>query len=220
MALSINTSATGGGSFEIIPIVKYDCRSGRMFKRDRANGENVQTDITKSFKAVFDFENVEVGPINFNTGTAPDFHVVRLGETIPTPPSPDHKQGVRLLIQLSKELGGDVRELASTARAFLGGVDSLHNEYLAGAKANPGKLPVVSLEDSIPITTGEGAKKSTNYSPSFKIVGWIPRPATLVWSPKSPARPAAAAPATPPATGSQRVQNGLEEALADDDDFG
>lgn len=219
MALGINTTSTGG-SAEILPILKFDCRSGRMFKRDRVNGENTQTDITKNFKAVVDFENVEVGYINFDTGGAPDFQVVRLGEQMPTPASPGHKQGVRLLVQLSKELGGDLREMASTAKAFLAGVDALHNDYLQGSKSNPGKLPVVTLEDCVPITTGEGSKKSTNYSPKFSIAGWIARPATLVWSPKTVLKPSAPS-ATPPATGSQRVQpNGLEEALADDDAFG
>ena len=72
MALGFNLeSNSGGGNF--LPICKFDARSGRMFRRDRDNGENVDVDITKTFKAVIDFENLEVGFINFNTGGAPHF---------------------------------------------------------------------------------------------------------------------------------------------------
>ena len=47
-----------GGSF--LPIVKYDARAGRVARVDRDNGESTATDITNSFKAVFDFNIFEV----------------------------------------------------------------------------------------------------------------------------------------------------------------
>ena len=62
-----------GGSF--LPIIKYDSRSGRLSRRDRENGENSDVDITRNFKAIFDFENVEIGFINFNTGEIGRAHV-------------------------------------------------------------------------------------------------------------------------------------------------
>ena len=58
MALGFSFGGGDGGN-DIIPIVKFDCRAGRMFRRDRVNGEYVQVDVTKGFKAVVDFENVE-----------------------------------------------------------------------------------------------------------------------------------------------------------------
>jgi hypothetical protein len=66
------------GSF--LPIIKYDARSGRISRRDRENGETNEVDVTKNFKAIFDFENVEIGWINFNTGGAPDFKMSRYAD--------------------------------------------------------------------------------------------------------------------------------------------
>ena len=220
MALGFNFES-GDGS-DIIPIIKFDAKAGRMFRRDRVNGENEQIDITKSFKAIFDFENIETGTINFNTGSAPDFAVARIGEQIPPAPTLDHRPGARILVKLSKDNGGDVRELASTAKAFLRGLNALHDAYLAGSAANKGKLPVVQLEDTTPITSGEGARKSTNYSPVFKIVSWVERPEDLLYVPKS--RNAAQSSAgAPPSTGSTKVSapgDDFVPGFDDDADFG
>jgi hypothetical protein len=218
MALGFNFGGGGGSADDIVPIVKFDCRSGRMFRIDRANGENHQTDLTRSFKAIFDFENVETGWIAFTAGTAPSFNVVKYGSPVPAQPSADHKPGVRLLVKLSKDAGGDVRELASTAKAFLRGLDDLHTAYEAGVVENPGKLPVVELADTVAITTGEGARKSTNYAPVFKIVSWVARPADFVWRPKAQsAAPVPAPLSAPPSTGSVRA---TAPAALSDDDFG
>ena len=207
----------GGDGGDIIPIIKFDARAGRMFRRDRINGENEQIDITQDFKAIFDFENVETGTINFDTGSAPDFSVARYGDKVPAAPTDKHKPGVRILVKLGKDSGGDVRELASTARVFLSGIDRLHNDYLAAVKNNAGKLPIVALTSSLPITTGEGARKSTNYSPVFEIVGWATRPADLAYVPRASSAGGSASPvATPPATGSTRVS----APASSDDDFG
>ncbi len=229
MALGFNYSS-GEGSGEIMAIVKYDARSGRMSRRDYENNENTLVDITRSFKAVFDLENIEVGTINFSTGGAPSFAVGRYGGAIPAVPDALHKPGFRIVIKLGKDCGGDIREFASTAKACMRGVDDLHTAYMEGVKANPGKLPVVILKDTVPVTTGEGQKKSTNYSPIFEIVSWVARPADLVFSPKAPlaAQAQAAAPVqsnSPPSTGSTRVAPPPAAAPAasthdDSEDFG
>ena len=74
---STETSA-GGGDFT--PVCKYDARSGRLFRIDRVNtGNGFQSepvDITSIFKAVVDFENMQVGWIDFPTGSAPSFVLV------------------------------------------------------------------------------------------------------------------------------------------------
>lgn len=218
MALGLDLSSPESG--EIIPIVKFDAKAGRMFRRDRVNGENDIVDITRSFKAVFDFENIEVGTINFDTGSAPDFAVARIGEPAPARPSDKHRPGARVLVKLAKDCGGDIRELASTAKAFLNGLNAAHDAYLAGVKDNPGKLPVVALKDTTPITTGEGAKKSTNYAPLFEIVSWVDRPADLVYVPKlRSVRPEAqAATSAPPSTGSSRVSAPSDDYVPGFDD--
>jgi hypothetical protein len=38
----------------------------------------------------------------------------------------------------------------------------------------------VVLKTTMPITSGSGEKKSTNYQPVFEISGWAPRPVDLV----------------------------------------
>jgi hypothetical protein len=213
MALGLNTSSSAGGDF--LPIAKFDCRAGRMFRRDREGGENIDVDITKTFKAVIDFENLEVGWIDFDTGGAPSFALGPLGEK-PEKPSEKHKDGVRFVVKLAKECGGDVREMASTAKAFLRGLDELHDAYEVGVQKNPGKLPVVVLKDTVAVTTGEGARKSTNYSPVFEITAWVARPADLKPQTRSPAP--APARASAPSTGSTKVS--APQAAFDEEDFG
>lgn len=217
MALGFSFGGGGDGG-EIIPIVKYDARAGRISRRDRVNGEYETVDITNDFKAVMDFENVEVGYINFDTGSAPDFVVVPLGSAMPDRPSDKHRQGVRMLMKLGSNCGGDVREMASTAISFLGSMDSLHNAYLAGAKENPGKLPVVVLKGVTTVVSNGGGQKSTNYAPNWAISGWAPRPSDLVARPRGGSEANASAPVSsgPPQTGSTKVA----PPAADDEDFG
>lgn len=219
----------GGGGGNFLPVVKYDARAGRMFRVDKGADGSESIDITKAFKAVFDFENVEVGWIRFGAGAAPDFQLVPLGTQLPAKPSEEHRQGVRMVVRLSKECGGDVREIAGTSAAFLGGLEKLHDEYLKGLAANPGKLPAIVLADTRAVESGSGAKKSTNYAPVFEIKGWVARPADLVASPRGSSAPATAQPAqaqaapqktTPPVTGSTKVSAPAAAATAGEDDFG
>ena len=217
MALGVSyESSTGGGDF--LPVVKYNAKAGRWARVDREDGSNYEVDITRSFKAVFDLENVEVGHISFVAGQAPDFSLVPFGDRVPPPPTSNHKGGVRLLIKLASEAGGDIRELASVAKAFLAGIDKLHDAYLEGVKENPDKLPVVIMSDTLPIVSEGKGQKSTNYSPVFEIEKWVSRPSDLVASPRGPSTPKAEAPArsAPPSTGSTRAS----APSNDDDDFG
>jgi hypothetical protein len=212
-----STAPSTGGDFT--PIIKYDARAGRVFRVDRVQGADgftgEQVDITQLFRAVFDLENVEVGWMQFVAGSAPSMALIPLaalhaGQPYPAQPSPNHKQGVRMLLKLAKNCGGDkpVREIAGVSKAFLGAIEQLFLTYLDEREKNKdpqGKyqLPVVSLLKTEPVTTGSGAQKSTNYRPTWKIDGWVPRPEDLIHM----AAPAAA-PATPgaaPATGSTAV---------------
>jgi hypothetical protein len=206
MAFGINLDSVSGN---ITPIVKYDARAGRMQRVDREDGISTPHDITNNFRAVFDLENVEYGWLAFSA-SGPDFELVRLGEALPAKPSENHRQGVRLRLKLASDCGGDVRELATVARVALRGLDELHTRYEAEKANHPGELPIVTLAKTIPVTSGSGAQKSTNYQPVFEIVGWAPRPADL--QPKA-APSAASGPANggfkqldaPPATGATKV---------------
>lgn len=230
MALGLNYNSGGGDSGDIIPFVKYDARAGRFFRNDRTevNGaySNNAVDITNSFKAVIDMENIEVGYLLFAAGSAPAFMLVKLGDPMPHKPADGKwKQGARLMMKLHSSCGGDVRETSSNAAAFLKGVDDLHTDYEAQKAANPGKLPIVGLKTTVPITSGSGDKKSTNYQPVFEIVGWAPRPADLVHVAKGASQAPqtsspSTAPSSAPSTGSTQVgapaAKQLETAGADD----
>lgn len=225
-----STEASGGGDF--LPIIKYDARAGRMFRLDRMNdgsGWNTEAvDITHNFKALADFENVETGWINFATGGAPDFRMVRIGDAIPQRPTDQHKNGIRFMLKLTQECGGEkrVREVAGVAKAFLAGIEAVYLDYQAQKGENAGKLPVIAMEGSTPIKSGTGDKQSTNYQPKFKIVSWAPR-GDLVFQPKNGGTTTSASSekaATPPSTGStiasppiQPAQRAAETAMAEDD---
>ena len=178
MSLGLNTGSADG---DYAPIVKIDARAGRVFRVDRSQAsggewvtENV--DITQNFQAIWDMENIQVGWALFAAGIAPSFSLVALGDPLPPKPSDQHKQVFRLLVKLGKSAGGDVRELASQAKAVIGSVDALHTAYEAGLKDNPGKLPVVSMTGSTPIKSSGSGMTSVNYAPVFEIIGWQPRP--------------------------------------------
>jgi hypothetical protein len=174
-----STESSAGGDFT--PIVKYDARAGRLFRVDRIDTgsgfENDPVDITSNFKAIMDFENIEVGWIDFPAGSAPSFAIVPMGSMLPAKPSAKHKNGIRFLLKLAKDCGGDkpIRELAQTSKAFLNGIEAVYTAYLAEKGSNPGKLPVIVMEKTTPVKSGSGAQQSTNYHPTFKIAGWAPR---------------------------------------------
>lgn len=227
MAIGINYESSEGGDF--LGFIKFNAKAGRITRRDRENGENIDVDITRNFKAVMDVENLETGWIDFDTGGAPSMAMSRWDKPSPARPSDKHRNGVRLVLKLSKESGGDVRELASHAKSFLRGVDKLHDDYLEGVKSNPGKLPVVVMSDTIAVVTGEGAKRSTNYAPVFEIVSWVKRPDDLVYKGRETAVASHNDDAddevpsrTPPATGSSKAAPPARKPapVSDDEDFG
>jgi hypothetical protein len=224
MALGVNYEQGAGGE-DFLPVVKYNAKAGRWLRVDRSDDGKTydDVDITKTFKAVFDFEYVQTGHISFASGKAPDFAVATIGERVPGPPTENHKPGIRILVKLGKDCGGDVRELASVAKAFIRGMDQLHDDYLAGVKANPGKLPVVVMSDTTAIVSEGKQQKSTNYVPVFEIVSWVPRPVDLVNSPRAAstvaAAPAASSGGSPPSTGSTRAAPPANK-VEDEDEFG
>ncbi len=187
MALGLSTASGGNG--DIIPHVKYDARAGRLARPDRkeVGGQFVSesVDITQTFRAVMDLDNLEVGWFHFAAGVAPISVLVPIGQPMPPKPTPDFKQGLRVMLKLDGNCGGDVREMTGASGAFVRGFDALHDAYLADKAANPGKLPVVRLASAEPVKSGSGARTSTNYEPHFVIEGWAPRPVDLVFVSKA-----------------------------------
>lgn len=210
MALGLQTESGGG---EYTPVAKYDARAGRMFKIERAqdsagNWQTNNVEITTGFQAIMDMENIQVGWILFASGIAPQFTLVPLGDPLPQKPSENHKQGFRLMMKLGKSSGGDVREFASCAKAVIGAIDALHDEFSRGRAANPGKLPVVSLTGTVPVVSQGKGQSSTNYAPVFVIKSWIERPPELSAEQKAPQQ---AAPVQQPAAQPQPAMADAEE---------
>lgn len=180
MALGLPQS--GGG--DRVPIIKYDARAGRLFRVDRSQNAAGQYDsetveITPNFQAVFDMAGIELGWLSFPRNAAPDIVVATYGNPLPPRPSLQHRTGFRVHMLLGKSCGGDVREMASNAQASIAGMDVLHDAYLSGVKANPGKLPVVKLGRTKAIVSQGKDASSTNYEPGWEIVAWVDRPDKL-----------------------------------------
>lgn len=224
MALSIPMGGGGGEGGQYLPLVKYDARAGRMYRVVRELGVDGwmshATDITTKFSAVMDLENLEIGWMHFAAGSAPDLRLVPNGKDAGPAPSEHHKLGVRIILKLSKDAGGDVRELTTSAKTAVGAISALHDQYLAGLSANPGKLPVVKMVGTKAVTTGQGTRKSTNYAPEFTIASWVARPADLQHTPRSSSAPAPAAPPAPASTGSRVVPPPAPKQMAEAEDFG
>ena len=138
-----------------------------------------------------------------------------IGKEFPDRPSDKHKHGVRLMIKLAKDCSGDkpIREMAGTSKAFLSGVEAVYTQYLAEKDNHPGKLPVIVLEKTTPVRSGTGERSSTNYQPTFKIVGWAPRGDLGGRGCTSPD-------GSPPATGSTQVDAPKADETVSADDFG
>src|SRR5689334_13193488 len=131
MALGLNTGSTGGGDF--LPLITWDARAGRMFRRDRTQGPNgwetQSVDITMDRpRFAIDMGGISVGFIAF-LPTGPDFHLAPLGSPLPTKPTKDHKPGFRVRVA-GKALGG-VREFSASAKSVLSSVDDLHSKFEA-----------------------------------------------------------------------------------------
>ena len=210
-AFGFSTEPVSSGDFT--PILKYDARAGRLFRIDRINNgqgfDSVPKDITMTFRALADFENLETGWIDFQAGTAPSFVLIRLDDLdnkramFPVKPGPTHKSGIRFMVKLMKDIAGDsqVREIAGTARTFLTGVEEVYTQYKAERLQHPGELPVLAIEDTIPIKSGTGERSSTNYQPKFKIIGWAPRGDLKPMPRGASVAPSANGHDTPPNTG-------------------
>ncbi len=209
MAFMSNTS--NGGEFTVY--VKYNAKAGRFYtKKDEPDAEEFEvTNMT----AIFDMDNIQTGWFLFAPGVAPVKHMdPSLSEPAPSP-GEGFKRGFQLNLFSEKNLLG-LREFSSTAGAVIDAMNDLHDAWLAGKDANPGKVPVVRCAGVDPVTNKHG----TNYKPRFEIVKWADRPAELAGAVKAAAAPAPAAPppaASAPAQHTPPPAKAPEPAMADDD---
>ena len=193
MALGFNTESKSSG--DIIPIVKFDAKSGDLIAQDRvqtASGEwdKEQREMALPCKFAADMAEMEVGWLSFQSG-APDFRMVKVGEPMPPKPEGDFKNAFRVRIA-SKELG--LREFSHSAKTVIRAMDTLHNQYEAEKGNNPGKIPVVEISgtETVKINTPQGELRFK--VPQWSISGWTDKPEMFNKTASAP-EPVAAEPA-------------------------
>jgi hypothetical protein len=171
--------ALGKRKDQYLPLLKYDARTGVFALADRVqvDGEwqTKQTDVTDNFRATLDLVNLQVGWISFPKDGPPEVKLVPVGQDIGECPGKGWKQGLRLVVKMAPALGGDVRELMSTALALWTAVDILHDEFCTAAADHVRELPVVVVSETRENKTTSG----TTHTPVFEIAEWVPRPSDL-----------------------------------------
>lgn len=163
----------GGGSASA---VKYDAKA-RVIKVGSEQGDAEHE--VGDFAGIFDFPNVQVGWLCFNPfddgNLVPKSEIDAGKARFPKRPGDGYRSGFRVMVKLSKPLGGEVKEFMSSAMVTCQAVDDLHDLYLAAPESAQGKLPVVRISGTEAIKTQHG----TNYKPRFAISSWVDRPEDL-----------------------------------------
>ena len=199
----------GSGGGDRMPLIKYSAMDGSFRTSDRVNegGEwrSVDEEIALPTQMVMDFDNIEVGWIRYNP--KPDFIMVKSGQPRPEQPDekdaegkPAYKWGFR--VQLGNPNVG-LRELSTSSKNVYDAMLALYKAWEAGKAANAGMMPVIEI-------TGTTRTEAGWRVPNWSIVKWVPAPGFMTGAPTEPAAeqavpaatPAPAAPAQPPAGGS------------------
>jgi hypothetical protein len=163
-------------------IFKYDARAGRGFRMDYNpdTREKVPVDITSPPpRFAIDFGSIEVG-YGYFSPTGPDLRVVPEGQPLPPQPADKDDKGRRMFrpvfrVKLFGKILDGLREWSSSANVVLEAVDDLYQKFRAAPEAQGGKIPIVELTKTIPLTLGKGQRQTTVYTPCFVIVGWTDR---------------------------------------------
>ena len=192
MALNLSSGTSSRG--DILPIFKWDARSGDMIAVNRdpqsdGTWEKTEVEVTWPLRCVVDLGNIEIGWVFFNP--APDFVMAKAGELRPAKPSSDYKEAVRMRL-FSKEYG--LREFAHSAKSVCRAMDALHDVFCADRASHPGKMPVIEItgSDTVKVKTPEGELKFK--TPKWAIVGWTAAPDVFSGKPAEAPAPAPPAP--------------------------
>jgi hypothetical protein len=162
--------------------VQYDANAGRMFRIDfdMATGEKTPVDITMPPpQFAVDFGSLEIGYGHYSA-TGPEFHLVPEGQPPPAQPReldekgrPKFRQVFRLKLY-GKVLGG-LREWSSAAKCVLHQIEELYTQFKAAPEAAQGRIPIVTMTKTLPVTMGKGQRQRTVYAPCLVITGWTDR---------------------------------------------
>lgn len=192
------------GALDILDIVKFDAKAGRLIRVDRVDGQKMEEDITDDFAAVMDLANIQRGWAHFPPGAAPQWAMAHHSKPFPARPAGEEwKQGFRMKVLLARTCAAkpdDVRELAGTSGALKEAVGALFVAWEEHG-SDPDALPIVKLDG----TERRKTKHGPVYVPQFVIAKWIDRPAALEGAGETPDVEPAPAKPTPPATGSREL---------------
>lgn len=192
MALGFLNESTGSSGSKFLQAIKFDAKAGDLLavmrepSSEPGKWERRDEEVEMPAKFVVDFEGMQCGWLTFQ----PTYHaeMVTVGEAMPARPSMDHKQTVRLKM-FHKQYG--LREFTPTSKTVLRVIDKLHDDYLAAAGKNKGKMPVVEFSgvETVKIATPQGELRFK--APVMNIAGWVAPPAEFSEAPA--AAPAKAA---------------------------
>jgi len=176
-------AGTSGSGGDIPDIIKVSVEARAINRMDYDGETNVPVEITTTFRAVFDLEQLETGWARFSD-TGPTFVMARIGDPVPPQPSEDFKPGYKVRIKLARECadpkkgGGDVREFSTNSRYLRDSMSELYTLYKSGEQ--PGKLPVVSLREwKKEVTVSKKFPSKTFYRPIWQIDAWVGRPVDM-----------------------------------------
>jgi hypothetical protein len=106
--------------------------------------------------------------------------MVPFGQPVPALPEDKDNNGKPLfragfhVLVAGRVLGG-VRELTSNTLTLMGAVHDLWKVFVEAPEAQAGKIPLVTITHTVPVVSGAGGQKTTNYRPVFKICSWVDR---------------------------------------------
>jgi hypothetical protein len=178
-----------------LPIVKFDARSGRLFRMDKnESGQSVPTEIPYGTTFGVDFGTLEAGYVYFSLTQGPMRQMTPYYEGATIPPQPTERDDQNRILYRSgfyiKIIGnafmtddrgnGAVREWVSNASSLLNAMDDLYNRYRIAPEAAQDQIPIVAITGVNTIRTGSGQRATTNYAPIFEIRGWAPRPIPML----------------------------------------
>lgn len=206
----ITIPEAGGASGDFTPVLKFKANAGRMVLVQRTQdtaGEWVSTDediTNKQPQFAMDFGSIEVGWLDFGTGSAPLKLTVPFGQPLPVKPEGKRanaqgrmvdcfQMGFRMKLAGQAIKGPDgnaLREFCSTSKTVIAAINDLHSLFEAAPEAAAGKIPVVKFVDvkAVPVSTPKGT--NTFYAPVFEIVTWADRPVDML-GPRTVPPPAA-----------------------------
>ena len=80
-----------------------------------------------------------------------------------------------------------MREVTTTAKSVMRGLEAVYEVWLGGRERNPGMTVLVRLAGVKPMVLKGGGQKSTIYEPTFEVVRWVKIPAEFEMPPERPA---------------------------------